>query len=177
MTRIDAYRQDSAYAFGELMKALDGVTEGEAWAVLPSADDDYLHSDGSIHGLVMHIATCKWAYGSISFRNTEIRWSDLANQVESFEPSWPAAVDFLKRGHDYWMSCLADLTEEDMDRMVPTNYKEDWPIWRMIQQMSYHDTYHAGQIEVVRYGTVESNVKPPSVALDIRTYCKDSKHW
>lgn len=177
MTRVEAYRQDAEYAFGELLKSVEGLTKAESWAVLPSADDDYLHSDGSIHGLVLHIAGSKWAYASIGFRNTEIRWRDMAEQVASFEPSWPAALDYLCKGHEYWMASWADLTEDDLDRMIPTNYKEDWPAWRMIQQMNFHDTYHAGQIAVVRYATKGSSTPPPSCAEDIRTYCRDSKHW
>ncbi len=177
MTRIEAYRRDAEYAFSELQKALDGLSEGHAWAVLPPAAEDYLHTDGSIQGVVLHVASGKWVYGSISFRNTEIRWRDAAEQIEAFEPSWAGALDYLKRGHEYWMASWASLTEEDLDREVPTNYATDLPAWRMIQIMNHHDSYHAGQVATMRYTTTSTMKPPTSYAEDIRKYCADSKHW
>jgi len=175
MTAFDLLRRDAEYGFGELMTALDGVTEAQAWALLPNLGPDYLHSDATIHGIAMHVATSKWANGSICFRDAELRWQDLAEQVEAFEPSWPAALDFLKRGHEYWMESWASFTE--LEEVRPTNWKDDRPVWRIVQILSQHDSYHAGQIAMLRYGCPESTVRPPSVAEDIRKYCRDSKWW
>lgn len=177
MTRIEAYRQDAEYAFGELIQSLEGLTQEQAWAVLPPAEDEYLHTDGSIQGVVLHIASGKWVYGSISFRNTEIRWRDAADQIEIFEPSWTGALDYLTQGHAYWMASWATLTEEELDRDVPTNFATDRPAGQMIQMMNHHDSYHAGQIAILRYATGLATEPPPSYAEDIRKYCRESKHW
>jgi len=176
MTAIELLKRDAEYAFGELTKSLEGVTEGQAWSVLPNHGPDYLHTDGSIYGIALHIAGLKWAYGSICFRNTELRWRDIADQMEAFEPSWEAALDYLRRGHEYWMAGWANIT--DLEAMHPTNWQRgDCPAWEILQITSQHDSYHAGQIVVLRYGVGETDVKPASAAEDIRTYCQESPHW
>ena len=177
MTRVEAYRQDAEYAFGELLTALDGLTEQQAWDVLPAAEDDYLHTDGSIQGVVLHMASGKWVYGRIGFRNTEIRWRDAADQIASFEPTWAGALDYLKRGQEYWLACWASLVEEEMDQVIPTNFSTDRTAAQMIQMMNHHDSYHAGQIALLRYSTQPSAGPPPSYAEDIRKYCRESKYW
>jgi len=177
MTAVELLRSDANNAHSEFMKSLDGVTEKLAWAVMAPAGEEYLHTDGSIHGIALHVAGCKMMYGSICFRNTEMRWRDLADQIEAFEPSWSAAVDFVAKAHEYWMASWAHLTDADLETMIPTNYKKDWPAWEMIRVVSQHDCYHAGQVAVLRYGLVESDVKPPSSAEDVRKYCRESVHW
>jgi uncharacterized damage-inducible protein DinB len=177
MTAVELLKSDAAYGFSEFMKALEGITEKQAWAVLPPVGEEYLHTDGSIHGIVLHCAGVKFMYGSICFRNTEMRWRDLANQIEAFEPSWEAALDYLARSHEYWLASWAHLTDSDLETMVPTNFKQDWPAWKIIRMMSQHDSYHAGQIAVLRYASLESELKPPSCAEDVRTYCRESVHW
>src|SRR5947209_441805 len=104
MTAAELLRQQAEMAYADLVESLEGVTERQSWAVLPQGGSDYLHSDGSIHGVTLHIASCKRMYGSIAFRDSEIRWLDCANQVERFEPSWPAALEYLHESQRYWLS-------------------------------------------------------------------------
>ncbi|MEQ1932328.1 MAG: DinB family protein [Fimbriimonadaceae bacterium] len=161
-------------AFKDVMTSLEGVTENQAWAVLPQGGSDYLHTDGSIHSIVLHMALVKFMYASIAWRNTEIRWSQCAVEVESFEPSWDKALDYHQRAHDYWMSGWANC---DLEAEISTNYNKPWVAWKLIQMMNHHDSYHAGQIAVLRYASPESELMPPSVAEDIRKYCSDSVAW
>ena len=176
MTTLDLLKSDAEYGFNEVMKSLDGVTEAQSWSVLPNTGPDYLHTDASIHGIVHHMASVKWMYGSICFRDTELRWREYADQVAAFEPSWPAALDYLQRGHEYWMKSWANL--ENLEEMRPTNWKSgDCEAWKIIRIMSQHDSYHAGQIAVLRYGVGETDIKPSSAAEDVRTYCRESAHW
>ncbi|RYG22023.1 DinB family protein [bacterium] len=176
MTVFEMLKEGAEKGYQELMTSLEGVTEEQAWAVLPNQGPDYLHSGGSIYSVTMHVASLKWVYGSICFRNTEIRWRDAADQIEAFEPSWTAALDYLERGHQYWMESWAGLA--DFEEMRPTNWKSgDWPAWKIIQFCSQHDAYHAGQIAVFRYGCAPSDVRPASEAEEIRKYCRDSIHW
>jgi uncharacterized damage-inducible protein DinB len=177
MTAIDQLKLDAAYGFAEFVKACEGVSEPLAWGILPAAGDEYLHTDGSIHSIVLHCASVKWMYGSICFRNTEIRWRDIAEQMDGFEPSWDAALDYCAKAHVYWMESWADLTDDRLEEMRPTNYTSDWPARRLIQMMNHHDSYHAGQITVLRYGVRSTDQRPPSVAEDVRKYCSESKHW
>lgn len=177
MTALDLIKLDAEYGYKQLMEALDSVTEPQAWARIAQVGDEYLHTDGSIQGIVLHIASVKWGYGSICFRNTELRWRQIADQMEEFEPSWAGALDYMKRGHEYWIASWADLTDEGLQEMRPTNYNKELPAWRMIQIMNQHDAYHAGQIAVLRYAAGEADTPPMSYAEDIRGCCQDSAAW
>ena len=176
MTPLDLLKKGAEHGYEELWKSLEGVGEEQAWAVLPNQGADYLHSGGSIYSVAIHTATVKWAYGSICFRDTEIRWRDVANQIGGFEPSWTAALDYLQRGHRYWMESWADI--EDIEAMRPTNWAVgECPAWKIIQTMNQHDSYHAGQVWLLRYGCPPTDVPPSSEADDLRTWCRDSKYW
>lgn len=175
MTLLELLKQDAENAWNELQDSLKDVSETHAWAVLPNAGSDYLHSDGSIQGIALHVACGKWINGSICFRDTEIRWRDLRDQVAAFEPSWEAALEYLRRAYEYWMASWAEL--KDVEEIRPTGWRKDVPAWRIIQIITRHDSYHAGQIAVLRYANGESTEKPPSVAEDIQTHCRELAAW
>jgi uncharacterized damage-inducible protein DinB len=171
MTAVELLRQECAMAWDELRESLEGVGQAQAWAVLPQGGPDYLHSDGSIHGIALHVATCKFAYASIGFRNAEVRWRDLAERVGAFEPDWKAARAFLDEAHAYWEASWRDWDDEDLEREVPHFSGKTWPAWKIVRMMTFHDGYHAGQIAMLRYAVGESSAPPPSVAEDICTHC------
>ncbi len=178
MTSVELLKQMSELAYQELETAIEGVTEAQSWAVLPNLGPDYLHTDASIHGLILHIAGGKFIYGSATFRNTEIRWRQIADEIEAIEPSWEAAVAYLRKAHTYWMASWAELSDEDLVREYPhANWDKLWPVWRTIHTVMTHDSYHAAQIAMLRYGCPETDVPPPSVAEDIRKYCPETRSW
>jgi uncharacterized damage-inducible protein DinB len=177
MKSVDLLKHESDLAFSELLTTLEGVTEGQAWAILPQGGTDYLNTDGSIHGIVLHLASCKRMYGSVGFRNTEIRWRDCGDDMERFEPSWTAALDYLNESHRYWLTTWAALEDADLDVGRPHFRGVTWPAWKIIARMIQHDSYHAGQIAVLRYATGESDMPPPSAAADIRKSCPDLPSW
>lgn len=127
MTAVEVMRREGEMAYKEVLDAIEGVSQEQAWARLLPATDDYLHSDGSIFGLVLHIACGKFMYGSAGFRDKEIRWRDLAEQVEAFEPDWARAKEYLAKSQEYWLSTWADLTEEDLEKPVPNFRDQDRP--------------------------------------------------
>lgn len=177
MSAIHYLKYSADFAFRELKVALEGVTEGQSWAILPNNGPDYLHSDACISSIVLHIATGKMIYGSVGFRNTELRFRDLADQLEAFEPSWPATLEYLDKAHEYWMASWGDLREDQLEELRPCQQGRDEPIRWHIAMLTHHDSYHAGQIAMLRYGVGETDVKPPSYAEDIRKYCKELKCW
>src|SRR5687767_8602285 len=118
MTAVELLKAESELAYADLLEALNGVTEKQSWAMLPNNGPDYLHTDASIHGIALHIASCKVMYGSIAFRNTEIRWRDCADRIETFEPSWPAAMAYLDESQKYWMSSWSHLTNDMLEEDV-----------------------------------------------------------
>ena len=177
MTVVESLRRESELAHGEMLEALDGVTERQAWSVLQQGGPDYLHSDGSIHGIALHVATAKMMYASAAFRETEVRWRDLAERVASFEPSWSAAMEYLAEAQEYWLSSWTPLTDSELDGEVKHPQGAMWPAWKIVRMMVHHDSYHAGQVAMLRYAVGESEAHPPSVAEDIRKYCADSVSW
>ncbi|MFN8219745.1 MAG: hypothetical protein U0S12_06385 [Fimbriimonadales bacterium] len=72
MNAVQLARTQADGAYRSLLEALDGVSEGQAWAVLPNLGPDYLHTDASIQGTTLHIAD-KFIYGSCAFCRTG-RW-------------------------------------------------------------------------------------------------------
>jgi uncharacterized damage-inducible protein DinB len=174
---VELLRRQSELAYAELTTVLKGVTESQAWAVLPQGGSDYLNTDGSIQGVVLHIATCKRIYGSIAFRNGKVRWRDCAEQLESFEPSWIAALDYLSDSQRYWLETWEALMDIDLERDVLHFRGNTWPSWKIIDQVMRHDSYHAGQIAVFRYASSESGDPPMSVAADIPSCYTGLPSW
>lgn len=174
---VEVLKSQAAMAFDEVKTALEGVTEKLSWSVLPKGGSDYLHTDGSIHGMVMHIATCKIMYGSCGFNNTEIRWRDLAERVEKFEPNWQKALDYFAEAQKYWLASWENLSDEQLNEDRPIPSGAQWPACKIICTVTQHEAYHTGQIAMLRYAVSESDTKPPSVAEDIREYCSNLPSW
>jgi len=177
MTAVQLLRVQADFAFAEFKGAIEKATESEAWARLPSADDDYLHTDGSLQGIVLHVAGCKVIYGSVAFRNSEVRWRDVADRMDQFEPSWSGALAYLDEAHAYWMDSWAGLSDEDLTREFLHFRGKLWPAWRIVNMAIHHDSYHGGQLAVIRYATVGASVPPPTSASDIRNCCRELPSW
>lgn len=75
------------------------------------------------------------------------------------------------------MDSWADMTDDRLDEMRPTNWKTDRTVLDILRVIIHHDTHHTGQIAVIRYGAPESTIPPPSVADDILKYCRDLPNW
>lgn len=175
--KVDLLKWQTEQTWAEVLQSIEGVTEHQAWGVLPHGSEEYLHTDGSVQGIVLHLATCKIMMGSCGFRGTERRWRDLADELDSFEPSWEASRAYLMQAHDYWLTCLAGIADEDLDQEVSNVHGTKSLAKRMITLVMYHDAYHAGQIAAVRYAAAESLIPPPKQADDIRAHCADLPSW
>lgn len=177
MAAIELLYLQSQEAWVELLGSLTGVTQAQAWGVLPDVGADYLHTDGSIQGVALHVATSKRMYGSIAFRNGELRWRECAEHLDAFEPNWEKAHAYLVDSHEYWLSTWAKLADDDLMRKVPHFSGTVWPVWRILQTVIHHDAYHAGQIAMLRYAVAATDKPPPSSAEDIRTHCRNLPNW
>ena len=164
-------------AFSQIQGAIADVGEPLAWGTLPPTSDEYLHTDGSISGIVLHVAGCKIMYGSVAFRESEVRWKDLAEKIDRFEPSWPAAQAFLLDAHNYWMSCWDQIESADLEGKVKHFSGELWPTWKIVQTVTHHDEYHAGQIAVMKFAAEGTTTHPASAAADIREHCSMLPDW
>lgn len=175
MTDREILLKQAEFAYQELLDSVKDVTQSQAWSVLPNLGAEEINTDGSIQGIVLHIAVCKYMYGSIGFKQSEIRWNHCATEVESFEPNWEAALTYLQSSQNYWMESWKDL--KDFELMYPHFRGKEWSASRLIQMVTHHDSYHAGQINLLRYAVQSSSIRPPSVAEDIRLYCPDLPDW
>jgi uncharacterized damage-inducible protein DinB len=181
MTTVGFMLLSAESAYRHFREQLEDLDQRRAWARVtgpwPEDSDEHLNTDGSIQGIVLHCATAKKLYASAAFRGLELRWRDLAEELDRFEPDWPAALAYLDEAHTYWIESWADMTDADLERPCLHFTGEKWPSWRIVQVMTWHDAYHAGQLAVVRFATDGSDVPPPSQAEDIRTHCRSLPTW
>jgi len=177
VTTTERLRESAAQAFREFCEAIEGIDEPHAWAAPVGLDEnEYLHTDGSIYAIVLHVATVKRFYGNIAFEGATLRWRDVAVELDEIEPSWPEARAYLDRAHLSWMASWAHLTDADLDQPVATTNTPK-TAYELVSMMNHHDSYHAGQLAYARFLAATSDQPPASVAEDIRTYCRDSQYW
>lgn len=169
--------RQSELTYHDLRSAIQDVEEPRAWGIPPSNGTDYLHTNGSILSLVLHAASAKAAYGSFAFRNSVLRWRDIADEVEQFEPNWEATKAYSEKCHKEWMECWSHLYDGEMGQEVLHFSGNFWPAWKIISTVIHHDAYHAGQIQMTRFSALRSNAPPPATAEDIRQHCKDLPTW
>ena len=174
---VELLKLQADVAFQEFLGAIEGVEELQAWGVMPQTGQGDLNTDGSIHGIVLHVATGKVMYASSAFKGTEIRWRDVADEIESFEPSWTSAQEYLKAAQKYWMESWAHLADEDLLRDVQRPQGNWKPAWEIVYTVLGHDAYHAGQVALLRCAGQASSTPPPSVAEDLRKHCPGLPTW
>lgn len=177
MTAVDHLKHQADFAFSELIGALEGITQGQAWSVLPEGGSDYLHSDATVNGITLHIASGKIMYASSSFLDGKFRWREIADEIEAFEPEWPAAIEYLKKTHMIWMASWSNLSDADLEREVAHIRGRMVPAHQIIGLVTHHDGWHGGQIALIRYAVGETDVRPASQAEDIRKYCTELPLW
>ena len=84
-------------------------------------------------------------YHEHAFGSASIIWETLET------PSSPeAALEMLDTGHALLTEDLAELSDEDLERSVPTNWGERWPAWRIFWTMIHHDAHYGGELGVLR---------------------------
>jgi hypothetical protein len=165
----------SNLAWGTLLESIDGLTEGLSWASVDLQPGEYLHTEGSILSQIAHVANGKIIYGSVGFRETEIRWRDLSPKIDSLWPSLDAVVGWLHEAHAYWMESWAGV--DDLEAERPRFDGSLRPGWNLIATGIHHDHYHAGQIQLQRAILVPSSTPPPSEGALWEKYCKEFPCW
>ena len=175
MTIMELAKLESDAAYKELLDSFDGVSEQLAWSVVTLQPGEYMHAEGSIISTVAHIAGCKFIYGSAAYRGLDIRFRDIVERLEKIWPSWQGMKDYLQESQDYWRASWAG--ETDMERIVKSFRDRDWPSWKVIWTMSHHDSYHAGQIQLLRSSLAPSETPPQNEGDNWRSACKDLPSW
>ncbi len=177
MTAVGLLRLDAEREFDGLLDVLYDVTEGQAWAVSASEGPGYLHTNGSILGIVRHLAVCKVMYASAAFRDVEVRWRDCAQALEELGAGWDPNLEYLRQSQAYWLSSWDDLSDGDLSVSRRTNWGDEWPTWQIIATISHHDSYHAGQIALLNTALPPSAVPPPSEVDDMKKHFGNHPTW
>lgn len=165
----------SNLAWDAMRESIDGLTEGKAWAALDLQPGEYLHSEGSILSQIAHVANGKIIYGSVGFRDTEVRWRELSPKIDSLWPSLDAVAGWLHDAHSYWMDSWSQV--EDFDALRPRFDGSLHPAWKLIATVTNHDHYHAGQIHLQRSILAPTETSPPPEGALWENYCAGFPCW
>lgn len=135
-------------AWDELKDALRGIGAGEAEAFRLANwphHSDWSGEDGSISGIVFHVAAWKQAYAEGLECGT---WGDeKALQPET--DTWLGRVAWLNEGHDR-LVCALRRHEEDECSSVLINDRPYTLPDIFLDAMAHHDVYHAAQVNYLR---------------------------
>ncbi|MFX0152628.1 MAG: DinB family protein [Candidatus Hodarchaeota archaeon] len=93
---------------------------------------------------IVHLAQCKEMYDEYAFREGILNWSELQS------PEWPRCIDYLKQTQLKLVNSLQQLTDNQLEEMIPTNWNDLWPTKQIISTLIHHDAYHLGQICTLR---------------------------
>lgn len=165
----------SDLAWDALRESIASLNQDQAWASVQLQPGEYLHTEGSILSQIAHVASCKIMYGSVGFRETEVRWRDLAQKVDLIWPSLDAAVGWLHDAHSYWTESWARV--EDLEAERPRFDGSLLPTWKLIATVINHDHYHAGQIQLQRTILPPTSMAPPPEGALWVKYCGNLPSW
>ncbi len=165
----------SNLSWEDLLESITGLTQELAWATIELQPGEYLHTEGSILSQIAHVANGKIIYGSVGFRETEVRWRELSPKIDSLWPNLDAVVDWLHEAHAYWMDSWASV--EDLEAERPRFNGAMVPAWKLIATVMNHDQYHAGQIQLQRAILTPTSTPPPPEGDLWQKYCEEFSCW
>lgn len=164
---VDYLNRWAKSTYEELLSRLKDLTDQQSWWCIPVGNTcEYIHSSGSILGVVLHVASCKIMYTEYAFSVGKLSWRDMSKRARQAEPHLDKAIDWLKEAQDFWVLSWNKLSDKDLPILRKTNWGEEWTTERIITEMIHHDIYHAGQIWLIRAQLPQdlSSVKPISEA-------------
>ncbi len=175
MADLETLIKLSDLAWETIRESIAGLSEELSWALVDLQPGEYLHSEGSILSQIAHVANGKIIYGSVGFRDTEVRWRELSPKIDSLWPNLDAVVGWLGEAHEYWINSWADV--EDLDAERPRFDGSPVPGWKLIATVMNHDHYHAGQIHLQRAILAPTSTPPPPEGALWEKHCKDFPCW
>jgi len=177
MTACRTLRHEGELSYSQLSGAINGLSQEIAWAQITLAPGEYLHSNGTIIGMVQHVAVCKFMFGSTAFRGTEIRWRDCIERLETIGTSWVESLAYLEEAQQYWLSTWESLTDADLDGEYLHFRGVTWPGWKIIATVIQHDAYHGGQINLLSSILTPTSIPPDLQLAEERKAVIDLPGW
>ena len=141
----------------QLDQSFDGKPEHSLMANLSSvtgADLDKLPPGGgrTMRDLIVHCASVKAMYVDHAFGDrTRTFWTAWDNDTPATEASFEDLMDWLTRTHADLITQVRMLaTDDELSSFRPTYWGEDWETRAILDAISIHDVYHAGEINHLR---------------------------
>ncbi len=136
--------------FGEVLRALKGVTETEAKVAVTKRERE-LVTDGTVLGIVRHIITAKVTYRNSAFEESCLigHWDAAEADVTSRTPTLKEATALLHEAHAAWVAGWFSLSDAELAGPTRVHLGEKRPAWGIIHHFALHDAYHAGQMVIV----------------------------
>jgi len=94
---------------------------------------------------LVHVATCKVMYHEYAFGPRKLTWDDIEIPHTAAD-----TIAMLEEGHKRLREVLLRLNEADLEKMVLTNWGEQWPTQKIFWTMISHDLHHGGEIGCLR---------------------------
>lgn len=94
---------------------------------------------------LVHVATCKIMYHEHAFGARQLTWDTLIYPHTAAD-----AIALFEEGHRRLKNALLPLTDIELEKMVFTNWGEEWPAWKIFWTMASHDLHHGGEIGCLR---------------------------
>ena len=141
----------------QLDQSFDGKPEHSLMANLSSvtgADLDKLPPGGgrTMRDLIVHCASVKAMYVNHAFGDrTRTFWTAWDNEEAVSEASFETLMDWLTRTHGDLITQVRMLTtDSELSSMRPTYWGAEWETRQILDAISIHDVYHAGEINHLR---------------------------
>jgi uncharacterized damage-inducible protein DinB len=156
-TGIDAllYLLDEAFRGPGIEESNESQALITNLATVPEAGWRALPPGGvrSIEAIAIHVGACKVMYDDYAFGPGKLQFATPA--VEPWGSDGPArkeeVVAWLERSHAQLVDHVRALASDDeLDRLRPTNWGELRPTRWIVATMVTHDAYHAGEINHIR---------------------------
>lgn len=164
-------RTSYAASCRSLRRILTGVSDAEffwepvadCWTVHPRSESRGVNADGSGEWVIdydpsqprpapfttiawrtLHIASVNYLYWDYAFGSASLTF-DLELPGDAQE-----ATDWLFASHQPITDALEGLTDTDIDKLVPTNWGEEWPIHQVIGTLITEQVHHGAEISLLR---------------------------
>lgn len=170
-TGADILRAAYAGSCGTLRRVLTGVSADEffwepvagCWTVHPRSEDRGVSVDGSGEWVIdydpaqpqpppfttiawrtIHIAAVNYLYWDYAFGSASLSFDlELPGDVAE-------ATDWLFDSHQPILDAIDGLTDEGLDRVVPTNWGDTWPVHRVLATLVNEQVHHGAEVSLLR---------------------------
>ena len=170
-TGVEILRSAYAASVDSLRRILTGLSDEEffwepvagCWTVHRRSESRGVGADGSGEWVIdydptepqpapfttvawrtLHIASINYLYWDYAFGSASLSFDlELPGDVTE-------ATDWLFASHQPLLDALAALNDTDLDKLVPTNWGEQWPVHQILARLINEQVHHGAEISLLR---------------------------